>query len=208
MINEFLSNLMIVVILLVSSIYIRVLLQIFGQSWVKTISQTATIVVLPIVTFIITKLISGNIALSLGMVGALSIVRFRNPVRSPLELVAYFGSITLGIAAAVDIMSIFLLLVAATMAALVLWVLHRGSTRFGVTPFFSVSFTDGVSQSTLMIECDEQIKLLEDHPALISKETDNSKVVYRLTSWDFEQLKNLESSIPNTSNITQIQLLK
>ena len=35
--------------------------------------------------------------LSLGMIGALSIVRFRNPIRSPFELTVYFLSITLGI---------------------------------------------------------------------------------------------------------------
>ena len=50
-------------------------------------------------TFIITKTISGNISLSLGMIGAMSIVRFRNPVKSALELVMYFALITLGIAA-------------------------------------------------------------------------------------------------------------
>ena len=65
-------------------------------------SHTATLFVLPIIAFIITRVISGNIALSLGLVGALSIVRFRNPVRSPLELSVYFGAITMGIAGAVS----------------------------------------------------------------------------------------------------------
>ena len=55
------------------------------------------ILILPITSFIITKVIAGNIALSLGMVGALSIVRFRHPVRSPFELVIYFVLIAQGI---------------------------------------------------------------------------------------------------------------
>ena len=37
------------------------------------------------------------------MVGALSIVRFRNPVRSSYELVLFFLLITLGITASVNI---------------------------------------------------------------------------------------------------------
>ena len=45
------------------------------------------------------------------MVGALSIVRFRHPVRSPLELSVYFGSITLGIAASVNIKWVVLLVI-------------------------------------------------------------------------------------------------
>ena len=68
-----------------------------------TYAHTFTIVTLPVITYVITSVISGNIALSLGKVGALSIVRFRNPVRSPLELCVYFASITMGISAAVNI---------------------------------------------------------------------------------------------------------
>ena len=44
-----------------------------------------------------------NIALSLGMIGALSIVRFRNPVKSPFELVMFFALLTLGISISVDL---------------------------------------------------------------------------------------------------------
>ena len=79
------------------------LLQFMGQTWIKTIAHTSTLLLLPILTYVITSVISGNIALSLGMVGALSIVRFRNPVRSPLELSVYFGAITLGITASVSV---------------------------------------------------------------------------------------------------------
>ena len=87
----------VLLILITSSIGFRLLLQSIGQRWVVTYAHTFTIVALPVITFVITSVISGNIALSLGMVGALSIVRFRNPVRSPLELCVYFASITMGI---------------------------------------------------------------------------------------------------------------
>ena len=85
-----------------------------GQIWIKTIAHTSPLVLLPILTYVITHVISGNIALSLGMVGALSIVRFRNPVRSPFELTVYFGAITMGITAAVSLKWLFLLVVSIT----------------------------------------------------------------------------------------------
>ena len=44
------------------------------------------------------------------MLGALSIVRFRTPIRTPYELVHYFSLLTLGISAKVDI-SITILLI-------------------------------------------------------------------------------------------------
>ncbi|MDC0867386.1 DUF4956 domain-containing protein, partial [Acidimicrobiia bacterium] len=52
---------------------------------------------LPIVIHVITSSISTNIALSLGMVGALSIVRFRTPIKNPVELLIYFLLIASGI---------------------------------------------------------------------------------------------------------------
>ena len=41
--------------------------------------------------------IAGNLGLSLGMIGALSIVRFRTPIKSSLELIIYFIFIVIGI---------------------------------------------------------------------------------------------------------------
>ena len=98
-----------IMLLFVCSILLRILLQVMGQRWIVTIALTSTLVFLPILTYVITSVISGNIALSLGMVGALSIVRFRNPVRSPLELSVYFAAITMGITASVSIQWLFLL---------------------------------------------------------------------------------------------------
>ena len=60
-------------------------------------------IMLPLIAFTITKVIGGSIPLALGMVGALSIVRFRHPVRNAFELVMYFALITIGITASVKI---------------------------------------------------------------------------------------------------------
>lgn len=68
-----------------------------NKNFLKNTHHFLTFCMLPTITLIITKTISGNIALALGMVGALSIVRFRNPVRSPYELTMYFLLITFGI---------------------------------------------------------------------------------------------------------------
>ena len=82
-----------IILLIVSGLLLRFSLTFTGQAWAKSHAQTVTFMVLPIITYVITKTISGNIALSLGMIGALSIVRFRHPVKSALELVIYFALI-------------------------------------------------------------------------------------------------------------------
>lgn len=62
-------------------------------------SFNISLVVMTILTAVIIVTISSNIMLSLGMVGALSIVRYRTAVKSPLDLMFLFWSITTGIAA-------------------------------------------------------------------------------------------------------------
>ena len=95
------EDLLTLITLLSAGIGYRIALQSSGHEWVKTYNQTITFILLPFITFIITKTIAGNIALSLGMIGALSIVRFRHPVKSALELIIYFDLITIGIASSV-----------------------------------------------------------------------------------------------------------
>jgi len=74
-----------------------------GYEWAANKNQKIIALLLAPITLIITKTIAENLALSLRMIGALSIVRFRNPVKSPLELVVYFIYITIGISSGVNI---------------------------------------------------------------------------------------------------------
>ena len=57
-------------------------------------------IVIPIlaqITFFIILIVKSSLALSLGLIGALSIVRFRTPIKEPEELVYLFFSIAIGI---------------------------------------------------------------------------------------------------------------
>ena len=78
-----------------ASLYFTLIINKFN--WVKNPHHLFTFFLIPPIAFSITTAISDNLALSLGMIGALSIIRFRNPVRSPLELTCYFFLITVGI---------------------------------------------------------------------------------------------------------------
>jgi len=62
--------------------------------------------VITIVTTLIIMIISGNLILSLGMVGALSIVRFRTPIKDPIDLVFIFWAISVGISNGVSYFNI------------------------------------------------------------------------------------------------------
>jgi uncharacterized membrane protein YhiD involved in acid resistance len=56
-----------------------------------------TLVGLSLVTTLVIMAVTSNVVLSLGMVGALSIVRFRAAIKEPMEIVFLFWSIAAGI---------------------------------------------------------------------------------------------------------------
>ena len=60
-------------------------------------SFTLTLILLCLVTTPVVMAIGSNVALSMGMVGALSIVRFRTAVKDPLDTTYMFWAITMGI---------------------------------------------------------------------------------------------------------------
>ncbi len=62
-----------------------------------SLSFNISLIMLTMVTAMVIMAISSNVALSLGMVGALSIVRFRTAVKEPLDTVYMFWAIAAGI---------------------------------------------------------------------------------------------------------------
>ena len=203
-----LDNLKDISLMILVSFYFRFLLRIVGQSWIKTIAHTATLLLLPILTYVITNVISGNIALSLGMVGALSIVRFRNPVRSPLELSVYFGAITIGITTAVSTDWLGMLFIAVTVICIVLFLTNKLTQLFSLKPFFISSFSEGNIVSTLHVVARDEVKELHDHRSLLSKTVNEDAISYTLADSNFEKLKTVEESIRNNTSIESVQLSK
>jgi len=60
-------------------------------------SFNISLIILTMATSLVIMGISQNVLLSLGMVGALSIVRFRTPIKDPMDLVYLFWSLIVGI---------------------------------------------------------------------------------------------------------------
>src|SRR5512145_248691 len=60
-------------------------------------SFSVSLALMTVLTTVVTLAISSNIALSLGMVGALSIVRYRAAIKDPMDLLFLFWAVTTGI---------------------------------------------------------------------------------------------------------------
>ena len=117
-------------------------------------SFSLSILLLSLVTTLVIQTISSNITLSLGMVGALSIVRFRTAVKEPVDTGFMFWAITAGIMAGANLY----------IAAII------GSLIVGLLFFICYSFGMKLGNKYLVI-----IKYDEEVAAKVEKALENIK---------------------------------
>ena len=99
-----------------------------------------TLVALTMITTVVILAVTSNVVLSLGMVGALSIVRFRTAIKEPLDIAFLFWSIAVGIVLAAGMISLAVV----------------GSVFIGVILLVFVNKKSHVHPYILILECDGQ----------------------------------------------------
>ena len=98
-----------------------------------------TLVALTMITSVVILAVTSTVVLSLGMVGALSIVRFRTAIKDPLDIAFLFWSIAAGIVLAAGLIP--LALVGSLFIGLVLIVFVNRKSHFN--PYILVLSLDG-----------------------------------------------------------------
>jgi len=202
------DDLISVIIMLLSGYAIRYALIFSGQMWAKSFAQTVSFFILPIITFVITKTIYGNIALSLGMIGALSIVRFRHPVKSALELIIYFDLITIGIAASVKNNYAIILSILTVVILIALKVFNNIQKKNNNKSFYNISFNEGLELNQIEIISSKKIDLIENNNNLKSvlNDNENKDYIYRLVFEDKIELQNFKNEIENIDGLKKIDV--
>ena len=197
-----------IVLLIVSGLLLRFSLTLTGQAWAKSHAQTVTFMVLPIITYVITKTISGNIALSLGMIGALSIVRFRHPVKSALELVMYFDLITIGIATSVRTKWAIQLVICTILIIFFVKILQKVSNKYGKS-FYNMSFNEGNTSNTLEVVSIKKIDLIEESENLANSlnDNENKQYTYRLHFNNKESLEEFKKKLDKNQSIQKVNVV-
>ena len=196
-----------VAILIFGGLLLRYALTITGQAWAKSHAQTVAFMILPVITYVITKTITGNIALSLGMIGALSIVRFRHPVKSALALIMYFDLITIGIATSVRTKWAIQLIICTVAIIFLVKIAQIIFSKFGKS-FYNVSFNEGIALNSIEVFAKEKIDLIENNNNLVSlfNDTSQNEIVYRLTFDNKNELNLFKKKIEGSKSINKINI--
>ena len=194
-------------ILIFGGLLLRFALTLTGQAWAKSHAQTVAFMILPVITYVITKTITGNIALSLGMIGALSIVRFRHPVKSALELIMYFDLITIGIATSVRTKWAIQLIICTIAIIFIVKIVQKISQKYGKS-FYSISFNEGIALNSIEVFAKEKIDLIENNNNLVSlfNDTSQNEIVYRLTFDNKNELNLFKKKIEGSKSINRINI--
>lgn len=98
----------------------------------------ATLIALSLITTILIMTVVSNVVLSLGMVGALSIVRFRTAIKEPMDIAFLFWSIAVGIVLAAGLIPLAVF----------------GSIFIGIVLYVFSGKKTGDSPYILVVHCD------------------------------------------------------
>ena len=186
--------------------FISLSLVLSGQNWAKTFSNVTTYCILPLIGLVITTVISGNIALSLGMVGALSIIRFRHPVKSPLELSIYFLLLTVGITISISIGKAIVLSIL-SMTVVYSYSFYKKKQISSNEGYLDLSFSREEPQFILEINCSRKNEFLSNNMFLLFSSEDFSKSVftYKLSFLNKKQLDKTKLKIKDIKEIQDIK---
>lgn len=99
-----------------------------------------TLVALTMITTMVILAVTSNVVLSLGMVGALSIVRFRTAIKEPLDIAFLFWSIAVGIVLAAGMIPLAVM----------------GSVVIGIILLVFVNKKSHVNPYIVVLQCDGQ----------------------------------------------------
>ncbi|QMV41199.1 DUF4956 domain-containing protein [Cohnella cholangitidis] len=118
-------------------------------------SFNVSLIGMTLITSMVIIAINSNLVLSLGMVGALSIVRFRTPIKDPTDLIFLFWAAAAGIVTGAGFYS--LAIIGSVIVGLVLFVFVKKATF--ETPYLMVVNCDGdASEQAIMKQLNTLVK--------------------------------------------------
>tara|TARA_B110000003_G_C16635874_1_gene528384 strand:- start:1600 stop:2280 length:681 start_codon:yes stop_codon:yes gene_type:complete len=138
--------------------YVRRSFSLTGKNHIGSI-----IPILSSVVFLVIIVVKSSLALSLGLVGALSIVRFRTPIKEPEELVYLFLAIAIGLGYAAGHILITTLIVLSIMLIIYFWLSNRQNSN--------------TNEYNLVIKWGKDDVLFEDVEREILSITDSLKLI-------------------------------
>lgn len=154
-------------------------------------SFNISLVLASVVTSLVIMTISGNLILSLGMVGALSIVRFRTPVKDSMDLIFLFWAISTGIANGVGYFNISL--VGSILISLFLIILTGTKSKSSDAFLVVVQINSAISDSEILNKIRSGVDKYSLKSKVLSKEFTEVTLEVRISNNATEFLNHIKA---------------
>lgn len=201
--STFLVNLGLSVILsyILSRVYIH-----WGSSLSNRRRFAANFILITVTTTFIILVVRSSVALSLGLVGALSIVRFRSAIKEPEELAYLFFAISIGIGLGDNQRLVTVIALATAILVLGIMRLFRGRQAD-----FNLHLTVANTNSP-KVDFNSIVDSLKSHTAQMKlvrfDETNQAQEISFLVEFrDMDQLKEAKTALRNLSDELEITFL-
>ena len=180
----------------------------FGFKWVNSINQRIIALIMAPAMTVIAWTIAGNLGLSLGMIGALSIVRFRTPVKSSLELIIYFIHIVIGISITVAPIYTLLIFLLTILAPFIL-IIFKKSDRENLDYLDTYMNNKPRANFLFLGEVNNLSKIIEGrkitHFQINNVSEDNTTLTIEIN--DFKEFENLKNEISKTLKLSSSEYI-
>jgi len=176
---------------LLSLLYVR-----FGKSLSNRSQLSKVLIVVGLTTFIIISIVKSSLALSLGLVGALSIVRFRTAIKEPEELGYFFIAIALGLGMGAD--QLWPTLIGFIMLGIIVIILNKRNIGTSITQNLLISLPSTAAEKGVITK--QLSDIVADHANQVDlkriKLSENHiSVNYLINIKSLEQINNLNNAL-------------
>ena len=187
------------VALILGSVILSGLSEIFMLEFIFSRSFAVTLVGMTVLTCMVTLAISSNIVISLGMVGALSIVRFRTAIKDPMDLLYLFWAITSGITAGAGMYALTLLTAVIIILMITLFYHKQQNGRI----YIAVIHYQGTQAGDEIIRCFGKRKYFVKSKTMRNEKTEMAVEIYCRQN-DMEFMEKIRD-IGGVEDVTLIQ---
>lgn len=177
---------------LLSIIYVK-----YGSAVSNRRSFAKNFILLAITTMFIISVVKSSLALSLGLVGALSIVRFRSAIKEPQELTYLFLTISIGLGCGAGLTILTIL------AFIGFWLVIIFSSRLKHVAEDQHLYLTISTNNRNNITTEDIVNAIKDQCSFIKlKRTDENPVAIEISLYvEIENLTNLEKAKQNLKNL-------
>ena len=159
-------------------------------------SFNISLVLMSVITAAIILTVQSSVVISLGMVGALSIVRFRTAIKDPMDLAFLFWAISVGIICGAGLVEIAIIL--SLIVTAVIFILDRIPVL--KAPMILIVNAHGESDDKILSAVKENTNTYEEKSRVLTDGT--LELVYELRTKDAAALSKSVSSVQGVSSVS------